>query len=192
MLQDPNTRKSIYASVIASAIVIVFIQPILSGVGALLIWGGEHISANISRAIYTSAAIGLREKFSFMLLLLQTGLLSGIATGVSTGLLLRRHTLQQGVQRKPTLIRAITWGLTVLALIATLNLLTINYADFQMNASFNQRIAVLAPAIGNEEVLRLRSAWASMESRGDYLAIVKRMDGLATQHNYKLPKLLWE
>jgi hypothetical protein len=70
--------------------------------------------------------------------------------------------------------------------------MTERLSDLQLNASFNQRMAVLAPEITDLEAKRLRARWASMRSREDYLAITAGMDAVANQKGIKLRKVLWD
>jgi len=91
MISDPVMKKSIYASVIASVLVIVFIQPILNLSGRILIWLGANVNEGISRAIYLDAALGLSEKFSFIILTFILSGMLGLCTGVGTSAFLSEN-----------------------------------------------------------------------------------------------------
>ena len=65
--------------------------------------------------------------------------------------------------------------------------LVANLAATQLNTSFNQRVAALAPRITDQQVKELRARWALMEKRSDYLSIVADMDKLAKETGSKLP-----
>ncbi|WP_219583564.1 hypothetical protein, partial [Vibrio parahaemolyticus] len=68
MFNDPSVRKSLIVSIVASVLVIIFVQPLINGVGDFLNWGLRHSIGLMSDRIYTDAALGMREKYSFLLL----------------------------------------------------------------------------------------------------------------------------
>lgn len=68
--------------------------------------------------------------------------------------------------------------------------LTLVFVDLQTNASFQQRITVLAPVITDQEYKELQAMWASMDSRSDYEAINLKLELLASEHGIRLPKPL--
>jgi hypothetical protein len=186
MILDPATKKSILASVIASILVIVFIQPILKLSGELIVWMGDNIYEGISNTMYRNAAIGIREKYSFLIFTLTLGIMTGVVVGMTITRAIKRKTSDG---QKPLIIRVLrkmSIFLAIVFIIDVIYLQTTNYADFQMNASFNQRINILAP------IKELRAEWASMNNRNDYIKIVEDMEGLAKTHKIEFPKLLWE
>ena len=69
-------------------------------------------------------------------------------------------------------------------------LLVRQFADLQLNTSFDQRLTVLAPKLTELECKELRAQWASMGSRGDYEEIVSTMETLAEEKDVALPELL--
>lgn len=64
------------------------------------------------------------------------------------------------------------------------------YADLQLNASFEQRLQVLAPHVTEKEVKELRASWALMTTKAHYLSIKSKMELLASQANIQLPAVL--
>jgi hypothetical protein len=62
--------------------------------------------------------------------------------------------------------------------------------DLQLNASFNQRVTVLAPYIDLHQEKLLKSKWALMESRKDYEEVSVYLEKLAKSKNVKLPRPL--
>src|SRR5271157_6762 len=192
MTGDSEMRKSIYASIIASIIVIILIQPILSVTGRAITWAGDHLYSGISASTYIEAAIGHREKFSFIGLIFICSLLSGIIVGIVSGFFFRGRLGTLTKKGSHPIFKAVILIISVSSFFMTIFVLATNFADFQMNASFNQRLAVLTLAISDQKVKEFRAQWASMQMRNDYLAINNEMEKLATQKGIRLPKLLWK
>src|SRR5258708_18180038 len=67
MFRDPTIRKSVLASIIASILVIVFIQPILTAVLRLINFLGEHVYIGFSNQIYYNASLGERPTIVFLM-----------------------------------------------------------------------------------------------------------------------------
>jgi uncharacterized membrane protein len=88
MFSDPVLRKSIFAGVITSILVILFIQPILNLVGKIIIWFGNNLYEGFNNSLYKQAAFGLNERYSFILLLLFVSALTGVMAGFIVGIIL--------------------------------------------------------------------------------------------------------
>ena len=56
MLSDSTIQKSVLASILASLVVIIFINPLLTMFWNMLIWLGPYIYDGWSNEIYTNAA----------------------------------------------------------------------------------------------------------------------------------------
>jgi len=84
------------------------------------------------------------------------------------------------------------WFCFLLMLVLTIFGAVQPVADLQLNTSFQQRLKVLAPALSDLQMKEFEAAWASMQTRADFLAIQLRMERAATQHNIVLPKPLWK
>jgi hypothetical protein len=60
----------------------------------------------------------------------------------------------------------------------------------QMKASFEQRLAVLAPKISELDRKQFVASWASMQNQNDYGLIVQKMEANAMASGIILPPLL--
>mgnify|MGYP003381899286 CR=1 FL=1 len=64
------------------------------------------------------------------------------------------------------------------------------FTDLQLNASFDQRLTVLAPHITDQQVKELRAQWALMKSRDHHRAIQGQMQAYAAKASIHLPEPL--
>lgn len=193
MFSDPELRKNLLVSIVTSLLVLVFIEPLLKLSGNGLMWLSDNVSNRWTNGIYSSAALGLREKFSFVIL----GVCIALITGVYAGVLVSRYRTSKEKQDSTVTIKAtlrliidLMFGLYFffggLALVAS------NFVELQLVASFNQRITVLAAKASDQQIKELRASWALMEKRPDYETINIQMLLMANQLNIKLPSPLWE
>lgn len=190
MLNDPNLRREIYVGVIAAILVMLFVEPLLRLAGSALVWAGANIYEGVSNAIYREAALGLREKFSFISLAFSISFVSGVVFGTAVALF--RKPSESAPQKKLTRKKYVAAVLATLIFLQSFYLVGRNFADLQLNASFNQRIAALSPKISDQQVKELRARWALMEKRSDYLSIVSDMERIAKETGAKLPPPLWD
>ena len=193
---DINIRKSIIASLISSIIVLVFIKPILNLGWKFLLWCSTNFYQNFLNVVYKNAALGQRDWVSVILFFVLVSIAMGISTEILTRPIFRK--LQKIKEKKGDnifrKIKRISICLSYIILIVTIFLLICIavsvFADLQLNTSFQQRLAVLSPKIGDLETKNLQASWALMESREDYKNIILRMEELAEKYKVKLPKLL--
>ncbi|HEX5312290.1 hypothetical protein [Aquabacterium sp.] len=178
-------------SIVTSVLVLIFIEPLLKLVSKALMWLGENIYSGVTGSIYTSAALGLREMYSFMVLIF----LLAAMLGVTTGAFYARHVKREA-RKQPSEGRSWTKILSILAVAyvipASIYIISSSFIVLQMNASFNQRITVLSVEATDREIKELRAAWAKMEKRADYEQLNARMSKLATGYRISLPKALWD
>lgn len=191
MISNPEFRTNLLVSIITSLIVLIFIEPLLKLSVNGLMWLGTNASNSWTNQIYFSAALGLREKFSFMILGLGISLMSGVFAGLVTRLVLRQKNQTLQKPRRKISIWVVGFSALVTVIISY-DLLARNFAELQLIASFNQRITVLAAKASDQQIRELRASWALMEKRADYEAINIQMQQLGKQFNIKLPAPLWE
>lgn len=195
LLQDGD-RRTIAIGLVTTVISVILIEPIVRVAGRALLWLGNNLSAGISHSIYSNAATGLYENFSFQVWQMGVGVLCGAYLGIFLGIW-RKRSLTPDRQRKwRRLSRSrgalLTYGgLTLMVLLSTLYLLAVYASSQRMIASFNQRMAALGPAISDDEEEMLRSRWARMKSRADFEAINTDMELYATRDSLMLPKRRW-
>lgn len=190
--KDPNIRKGVIPSVIASLIVIFCIQPILRFVWSAMLTLGTSFLQRYIDSIYASAALGHRNYIDVMLLMAMLSLFSGISIGMAIGLM-RRILWKEHHPRKPGKRHILYVWLWIILFHAVAIIFVVRpYADLQLNTSFQQRLKVLAPILEDLELKELEAAWASMQTREDYEAIKMRLEKTAEAHSITLPKALWK
>lgn len=192
-MADTNMKTSIIVSVISSMIVLVFVRPILDLGWKLLSWGSASLYLDFLNSVYRNAALGQRDWLSVLLLLIVLSVALGISIAILTLPILRR--LQEKKEKKgdnvfPKTKRVMKYIIWIVFMFAVICLIVYAYADLQLNTSFQQRLAVLSPKIGDLETKNLLASWALMESREDYENITLRMEEVAEKYKIKLPKLL--
>jgi len=190
---DSTLKKSLLASIIASAIVIIFIKPILNAAWNLVLSLSDSYLKTFSDSIYRTAALGQRDWVIVFLLIMFLGALTGIMTGVILGVTTFKSEKIKRILRKKksSIIFWILLGLFYLYIwFAGVTVAVKAFADLQLNTSFQQRLSVLSPAISDLEYKKLKAAWAVMRSKKDHDEIVKNMENIASKNSINLPELL--
>ncbi|MBW2741964.1 MAG: hypothetical protein JRE64_24670 [Deltaproteobacteria bacterium] len=191
MLKDPMMRKSVFAGVIAAILVIVFVQPVLGYIGQFLVWLGEIFYEGLSNSFYKEAARGLREKYSFILFILFIGIgVYLIMKSAARSLSPSNSKAEKLSQRKSNKI--FLFPLIVLLLIEVVYVLSMNFAGYQMNTSFIQRMRVIRPLVEDKQYFEIKAKWAMMKNKEDYDTIKRKIEEIAKNNNIVLPELLWE
>ncbi len=190
IIRDLEVRRGIIASIVASIIVIILIQPLLRLIWAFVLRISTRFIQNNVDSIYRNAALGHRDYVDVLLLMTLFSVLCGSLLGL--GISLTKRVVRPAAEPKKSGKRRLwhTWtSIAFLHVIAVVCIIR-PFTNLQYNASFQQRLKVLAPKIDDLEFKQIEAAWASMQSRQDYLAIKARMEALAEQHSLTLPRVL--
>ncbi len=198
--KDPDLRKGIIASVVASILFVIFIQPILKFSWSVLSHLSEIFYSGYLNSVYTNAALGERNYLDVIFFSLLLFPLTYPMMSVLSEIRHRKYLLQHSgeteeakaerLAKRRRVLETLIIGSTALSLMGYLFFLTATFADLQLNTSFQQRLTVLGPFLSSQDEKEFRGAWALMESRDDYLKINARMDSLAIKHNIRLPQPL--
>ncbi|MGY6215433.1 hypothetical protein ACW73L_09740 [Methylolobus aquaticus] len=186
-MRDTELRKQIFIGILSSLIVLFLIEPLLKWSAHTLMWAGEHVYAGFVNSIYRSAALGLREKFSFNAM----AILMSAVTGIYMAILMRALPTTLMQRAKFRLNRSLVIFIAVVAVSLGLSSVTSEFIELQLNASFNQRLAVLAARAQEQDIRDLRARWALMQARSDYESLLTEMDQLAGKLGQPLPIALW-
>jgi hypothetical protein len=192
MLNDPDFRKNLLVSIVTSVLVLIFIEPLLKLSANGIMWLGANVSAYFTKSVYTSAALGLREKFSFINLVLFSAVLIGAMLGSATISIRRSHPKAAAREGSSKVVRILTMLNLIIFLVLISYSMAKNFIELQLNTSFNQRMVVLAAKIPDQKIKELRANWALMESREDYEALNTEINRIAKELNTRLPVALWE
>lgn len=192
MFSDSEFRKSLLISLITSILVLIFIEPLLKLAANGIMWLGTNISASFTKSVYTSAALGFREKYSFIALMFIMSTFAGVIAGATSARILPRRAESPKSPSRAKRRKVFSILIAFSFFISSLDIMASNFIELQLNASFNQRITVLSAKIPEQRIKELKAAWASMENRSDYEALTVQMDRLAKERGVKLPVALWE
>lgn len=177
-------KIGIVAGVISSALMLIFIEPILGFVWHAIIAFGEAIHANYIDRIYLHAAIEVDSQFISILTLLLV--LITLMTNILLSFPVRERVPDY---KRMKLVRLIISIPTMLLIPTILIIASINLGVTITTSSFNQRIAVLSPSISDQEYKEWKARWVMMKGIADYRSIVTDMDKRALALNIELPKL---
>jgi len=123
-----------------------------------------------------------------------TSALTGAILGLTAGGAIFRLIFRGWEQDSPQVRRRKRRGaLVVVALFLWIGMTfqtLLAWADLQLNASFTQRLTVLAPKLSAQEHKEFLASWASMTSRRDYVTLNTLLEQTATSRGVKLPKVL--
>lgn len=195
-MTDINMKKSIIVSVVSSILVLIFIKPLLNLGWRFLTWCSNNFYHNFLNNVYGNAALGQRDWVSVILFFIVVSVMLGIFTGILTLPLfrkLRKIKEKRGDKAFRNIRRiflCLRYILSIVIIFLLICMIISIYADLQLNTSFQQRLRVLSPRIGDLETKNLQASWALMELKEDYEKIVRRMEELAKENNIELPKLL--
>lgn len=179
-------KIGILGGIISSVFVIIFIQPILNIVWSAVLSFGEYIQAGYVDKIYRNAAVGDRNMVGQMTLLLVVVLMLFVSVGFLTS--------GRGIRNKYGVLtsRALMLLMSLMACtMAVIVLVGFSVASgvMEINASFIQRLTVMAPVISDEEYKEWKAKWAVMNSQNDYHVLVSAMEKRAADLKIELPKL---
>ncbi|MCA0328056.1 MAG: hypothetical protein LCH89_21010 [Proteobacteria bacterium] len=179
-------KIGIIGGVISSVLVIIFIQPLLGLVWSAALAFGESVQAGYVDRIYRNAAVGERNMVGHLSLLGVTLLL----IFVPALLLFPDMEKRSSGSRLPfPLLRAVIAVVSMLVPPLFLIVASLFIGVSQINASFSQRLAVLAPTITDQEMKEWRARWAKMQSQKDYRELVEAMERRSTELRIDLPKV---
>ncbi|HTB92135.1 MAG TPA: hypothetical protein VK728_04845 [Candidatus Sulfotelmatobacter sp.] len=193
---NPVEKRTIKLGLIANAVffvLIFFVQRLASLAWNLVLKLGGHLHQGYVDSIYRSAGAGEQNLVGHMTLLFLLSaplylifyfqLTSRNETAAAPDRPNARRYLEK-FERGILLIGAISG---IPAYFSMFLIFSISFGIFQINASFDRRLTVLAPAITDVEYKTLKARWANMQSKADYDALVSDMDNRAAMLNVKLP-----
>jgi len=196
-MNSQGIKIGIISGVISSLIVIIFIQPIMSFTWHAVIGISSQVHHGYVDGIYRNAALGDRNLIGH-LTALYVIMIFGLGGGAF--FLLRWQAKPSNstaggrflnaifgiVDRSSNAILSFVCLMTAIVMLVGVSL---SVGIMEISSSFNQRLAVLAPAISDAEYKTFRARWANMRSEADYNAIVANMEARSKELEVTLPKL---
>lgn len=190
-MKEASIKKEIYISVIASVLVMIFIEPILKFFWNWIILTSTGMFKGLLDSFYRGAALGHRNQIDVQFFFFITAAVLGIMVSILILKTTYQAQIKSSIDKIPKKLSSVIKILYAIALIISIMFALItNFVDLQLNASFQQRLTVLSPKITDQEYKEFQSLWASMKDREDFLTIVNNMDSVAENKNIELPPLL--
>ena len=186
-MDDKALKIGIGSGIVSSLVVLIFIQPLLRLVWHAVVSIGGSVHQGYVDEIYRNAALGDRNLYGFLTLLwlLEIPLLAATLL-FSHKVLSRMANAAKNVRRFVYFVGAATISVLFLFVLVSVALVA---GTMDINASFTQRLTVLAPAITDAEYKTFKARWASMRGRADYDAIVAAMGKRAAELGITLPRV---
>jgi hypothetical protein len=191
-------RSGILSSLIAALIFICVLEPVLRLLGRLCLDATGALAVHYQDRVFAEAAAG-QPDYAWVLTMLVVGLMwavmtSGIAAFVSTAMLPHNRKANGSdianprrsahALRRRLASMILGWFLVVSS---GLFLLVDGWLRLSAFTSYNQRMAVVAPLITDQQYKELRAKWALMRSRRDYESIQEQLAAIAKAHQIVLP-----
>ena len=175
-------KAGILSGVIASAVFIYFIQPILNFSAFVFIRGSEIIGNTYTDRIYQQVAHLETHDYSFLFLMLFLGFpaatLLGASIRITINLFKKRKAEssdeedQEGEKdeevdktKPPKIIRALVALLLFSISSFLFSIVVANFIQLSTISSFKQHIRIIAPYIGDQEEENLVSEWSLINSK---------------------------
>jgi len=188
--KDGAIKKGIIASVIASIIIIGFIQPLIQFIAPKFFAIISNSYSFLSNSIYSNAALGIRYTAGNSLIYLITGCIFGIATAMIVLYLMGKNGKNFNCKniifsKKLPILLAIALIMSALLLMGEVMIEDVN---IQLNLSFQQRLIILGPYLTDNEEKTLKSKWASMTNTNGYNEVNKQLTDIAEKYHVNIPK----
>src|SRR5438552_743240 len=192
MWRDSRFGNSVIAGLIVWLVTIIIFPRLAKLVGLGFDFLSTTVLAPLIDHLYSGAALGTRDVASFMLFALAMFVLVGLALGPWTVMLSEKRLADaaakpESVERARRVSRRGFMVATPILVLGGFLLLVVEYADFQMNTSFQQRVTILAPVLSQLEEEKLRAEWAAMQTRRDFERINADLEHFARAHGISLP-----
>jgi hypothetical protein len=188
---------SVAASIVASIIIIFFIQPFVPFVSSIVVGVVSLFYHGYVNGIYKQAAINTTDAVVLSILGFVTLFPAGVMLGAATSSLFFMRVLKrvEMMDRINTsrIFRVARNMIIVVSILFTPYLFIVNerfYVACQASATFQQRMMALAPVLSDVERKALLSQWALMKGRDDYDKINTQLEGIASNRHVEIPPAL--
>jgi hypothetical protein len=218
MANSKEIKKGLIGHVIAAIIFLSILEPLLRFAYKLLAEYSNQFFTSYVNSIYENAAIhGETQTLVFMIsilifqALLAFFFMAGFKTflqvehlGIRENLIVIDDTKTQSIAHRMRRARKmltwvsrhlklIRWVYSTLAFFCFLGLLHIifmAYTTIQLNMSFDQRLTAISPYLNQTDEKLIKSKWATMETKEDFISLNNELETIARINKVKLPKNL--
>ena len=192
-MNNKSFQSNVIAGILSGLLLILFVQPFLTWVWNIFLSGSIFTFTYVNNAIYRNAAYGQRDWVVAVLTLILLGFFVLHILG-KVGQKMTPQSMREKVDKifsgKLVKNRMIIILSGILTTFLCIILMASVFADIQLNTSFKQRLNALLPYISEQEEEELRSMWAMMGNRQDYVDITNKMDSIAAEKGIRIPDLL--
>jgi hypothetical protein len=195
MTIDRTLKIGIISGLVSMILFVIFIQPILSVSGRVIMKVGTRLYSSFVDQLYEKAALAEPQRPAYELEVFFLATNVGIFTGVYLSIIrlcLRARRQNKQVPKPSPLFLSRKWLIaitTALAIFYFCVIMILWSSRFNMitTASFQQHLHIISPYLTENEEKLIWSQWAQMKSRADYLRIYERLNDVATKNNLSLP-----
>ena len=184
--------KVIVGGVVATAVFVYFLDPILHFFGNCLLRLSASLFHTYYNRIYAQAAHLETQDYAF-LLLVTVGMMPLICFFILDVQYLVRRTRHGASPDKPPTksnfrTRLLLLIVTAIFMLTFTVIAAANYTQLSLISSFRQHMRILSPYVSEQDEKMLYSKWSLMNSREDYVQIYERLNAIALKNGITLPK----
>jgi hypothetical protein len=195
---NQNQRSAIIASIVASLLVLYFIDPILTFLSKLFLNIADILFSSYLDRLYAEISSGdpnIGLIFIYLFFGAPTILCIYILTKKILSLI-RKNDLDALTEKgdKKIIVKKIkklSFYLTInLIILSILGLFIIvdHYVRFKTSSSFHQYMTVIHPSISDKEYKELLAQYASMRTKADYDELIRKILNISKNSGVELPE----
>lgn len=199
MLSKEAWKNGVVPGIVASVLVLVFIEPFLRLLRSIAVSAGDGLLVGLNNTVYQNAARGFHESaaesiFAGMLIF---GIAALVLAWAVLRLISRATQVERDTRHSGFSLGASRLGRVYVNYVFPTQLaFTVIMASFilwsntrvtRLNTRFSQDLAALGPYLTEDQGKMFRSRWALMRSGADHSIIVKDLQAIADAHSVALP-----
>lgn len=181
---------AILVGAIGSGVWSELLSPLWNAFVVIIIKLFTYFSESLRDSIYFEAAKGFHEGYALSVLMLITGMFTGIFFCLVAARLLLRFDGPKDALVKFVRSRYEYFAFSFMVLVPIVMLIILalysSYSNTVTTSSLNS-IEIVAPYVGVDEVLRLKSQFHQIKSRRDYVTFYSRMKDIGEKNKVSLP-----
>ncbi len=187
-------RVSVMASIVASVVVGIFLNPILSwfsdaAIGFVGVFYGGYLDRIYSAAAKSPENSMLFELFYWVMCMIAMFIvllgysLSRVRNSTSSLQRIGSYVLKSGANFSH--VTAILTTVIVLLFVADI---TTNFVKLRISSNFHRNIIALSPYISDTDNKKLNSEWVLIQKKADYTKLMAEIADFAESYHAQLPK----
>jgi hypothetical protein len=183
-------KVGIITGLIASALFLYFLDPILKFIGTLVFNVFSHVSSAYLDRLFAKAALGVAPEPSLLIFGVMIGIFTGVVATTIFSLRGKNQDDEEPGEKPKRHFRGLRLALSLF--MGVMVLVNFHYFwgtwfQFKLVTSFDQHIRAVAPYMNDHDEKLLKSRWTQMKSRRDYDKIYEDLRQIAATNNITLP-----